>query len=377
MVISRVFAAALGPIALGAVGADGTAHALRGAESIPSTFSEDGYSVVAPSSFMSRCVPEWQAECRRTYGHKALLQQKLCETHLDRNYVKIRTMFPQHDILRRWAQYKPWVDFDRGWFAANLPRFTKTGFKKAKLPDELHRPIQDWYRRSRAWSQPESSQPAFGFNCNTGYDNDDWVTTPPRELTEGVRDHIQQLLKEWTGQNVNENTAMYGIREYHRGSICGLHVDAHETHAFSAIYQVDQLGMDKPWASNYVTHSGEEGREYLLPGEILLYESASSLHGRAEALAGDEFANMFFHFRSPEWVPAVRKMMETFYWPDRQKHEQEHGRLVTSAEPEQKDLDSDDECFEIRDRKVALMQEGRFTEPPPAVASHLRDGDDL
>merc|ERR1719238_1704296 len=110
-------------------------------------------------------------------------------------------------------------------------------------------------------------------NCNDGHDNDDWRVDPDDGVLNAVSQYVMQQLKEWTGQNVNEQTSVYGVREYHRGSICGLHVDNTETHAFSAIYQVDQRGMDEPWASDYVTHQGEEGKAYLQPGEVLLYES--------------------------------------------------------------------------------------------------------
>ena len=213
------------------------------------------------------------------------------------------------------ARYKAWKDFDRGWLSANIPKYTPTGFHKMKLPESLHKAVQDSYHRARGRSRPEPSQPAFGLNCNTGYDNDDWIVHGDSSAQEAVSNFIMQQLKEWTGQNVNERTSLYGVREYHRGSICGLHVDNTETHAFSAIYQVDQRGMDEPWASSYVNHAGEEGEIFLEPGEILMYESASSLHGRHKPLKGDEFANIFFHFRSPEWAPTIKKIMGSTYWP--------------------------------------------------------------
>ena len=81
-----------------------------------------------------------------------------------------------------------------------------------------------------------------------GYDNDDWIVsfTPKsaedRKTFQAVQRWIQKQLAEWTGEDVNELTAIYGARQYHRGSICGMHTDAHETHAFSAIYQLDQQG---------------------------------------------------------------------------------------------------------------------------------------
>merc|ERR1711957_849865 len=115
------------------------------------------------------------------------------------------------------AKYKAWKDFDRGWLSANVPRFTPTGFQKVKLPESLHKAVTDAYLRGRSFSRPEMSQPAFGMNCNTGYDNDDWVVNPDYDVLKSVENFIMKELQKWTGQNVNEKTAVYGIREYHRG----------------------------------------------------------------------------------------------------------------------------------------------------------------
>jgi hypothetical protein len=40
------------------------------------------------------------------------------------------------------------------------------------------------------------------------------------------------------------------------------------------------------------------------PGELVLYESAKCMHGRQEALKGEMYANIFFHYRptgDPKW----------------------------------------------------------------------------
>ena len=52
------------------------------------------------------------------------------------------------------------------------------------------------------------------------------------------------------GQAVTQLSAVYGPRQYHRGSICAMHTDRADTHAFSAIYQLDQRGMDEPWGAD-------------------------------------------------------------------------------------------------------------------------------
>ena len=86
----------------------------------------------------------------------------LCDTHLDRNYVKIRTLVPPTDILKQWEWDRARRDYDIGWVRSAFPKFSKNGFKYLKLPLTLHAKMKDWYKRNRRNSQPESSQPAFG-----------------------------------------------------------------------------------------------------------------------------------------------------------------------------------------------------------------------
>jgi hypothetical protein len=230
-----------------------------------SGFKEENFLCDAEEGFIQKCVPKWQQECRRTYAHNKALQGKLCETHLDRNYVKIRTMIPQKTILEQWQWDKARRDYDVGWVRHEFPKFSKTGGhylkfgEEGSLPAALHAKLKDWYARAGPQSQPEMSQPAFGYNCNTGHDNDDWVVVY-NPLTESdtkafaqLKEWIRKQLSKWLGEDVNENTAVYGAREYHRGSVCGMHTDAMQTHAFSAIYQLDQFGMDEPWGLDYVS----------------------------------------------------------------------------------------------------------------------------
>lgn len=335
-------------------------------------FVEDNYACSADAGFVSKCVSEWQEECRETYHNNTEMQEQLCESHLDRNYVRIRTLIPPDDILDQWKWDKKRRDFDEGFFRSHLPKYTETGAKLTKMPDHLHKGMRSWLERHRTTSRPETSRPAFGIHCNTGHDNDDWVipytssSKEDQEVFAGVKEWIRLQLAEWTGQEVNELTAIYGARQYHRGSICGMHTDNIQTHAFSAIYQLDQRGMEEPWALDYVTHDGKEGRVFLKEGEVNLYESATLLHGRRDPLKGDEFTNIFFHFRSPQWLPVVNKMLEG-YWDNRHKFESATGTRLTSladAPKKKKRYSANDQCIALRSRSTPLMVEGHFMDMP-------------
>jgi hypothetical protein len=90
---------------------------------------------------------------------------------------------------------------------------------------------------------------------------------------------------------------VYGIREYHRGVVLKRHVDRVQSHVLSAILNIAQEGMDSQWCLTIQDHHGEEHEVVLLPGEMLLYESAALVHGRPYPLDGELYANAFVHFR--------------------------------------------------------------------------------
>ena len=132
------------------------------------SFHEENFLCDADDGFVNRCVPKWQEECRNSYAHNPELQTQLCETHLNRNYVKIRTLVGEQDILQQWKWDKARRDYDVGFFRSHFPKFTPTGVSHLKMPADLHSKMKLWLDRNRHSTRPESSQPAFGINCNTG-----------------------------------------------------------------------------------------------------------------------------------------------------------------------------------------------------------------
>ena len=82
-------------------------------------------------------------------------------------------------------------------------------------------------------------------------------------------------------------------------------------------------------SQDYVTHKGDAQRVFMEPGDVVLYEGASMLHGRKDPLEGDQFTNVFFHFRSPNWLPAVQAKLDK-YWDTRGAYEKAAGKGLTS-----------------------------------------------
>lgn len=110
-----------------------------------------------------------------------------------------------------------------------------------------------------------------------------------RKIWGAARDTIQ----EWTGEELTD-CSLYGIRVYTEGSILATHVDRMPL-VSSAILNVDQ-DVDEPWPIEVYAHDGKAYNITMEPGDMVLYESHSVLHGRPFPLKGRYYANIFIHF---------------------------------------------------------------------------------
>jgi prolyl 4-hydroxylase len=110
-----------------------------------------------------------------------------------------------------------------------------------------------------------------------------------RHIWDAARDTIQ----EWTGEELTD-CSLYGIRVYTEGSVLATHVDRMPL-VSSAILNVDQ-DVDEPWPIEVIGHDGMAYNVTMEPGDMVLYESHSVLHGRPFPLKGRFYANIFIHF---------------------------------------------------------------------------------
>jgi len=110
-----------------------------------------------------------------------------------------------------------------------------------------------------------------------------------RNIWNAARDTLQ----EWTQEELTD-CSLYGIRVYTEGSILATHVDRMPL-VSSAILNVDQ-DVDEPWPIEVYAHDGKAYNITMEPGDMVLYESHSVLHGRPFPLKGRFYANIFIHF---------------------------------------------------------------------------------
>ncbi|MEN0006383.1 MAG: 2OG-Fe(II) oxygenase [Bacteroidota bacterium] len=180
----------------------------------------------------------------------------------------------------------------------DIPAYTATGFKKMPIPKSLYYRILFYYYEGR-----EQARPEFDPNGNdevNKFISSQEVRYPTEmiwlsdEMKSIIFDQLQDTLSSWSGKEL-ERTYCYGIRSYKRGAQLIKHIDGYTTRIISAILNIDQK-VDEPWALQIDDHNGVEHEVYLAPGEMVLYESATLMHGRVKPFNGDYFTNLFVHY---------------------------------------------------------------------------------
>jgi hypothetical protein len=95
-------------------------------------------------------------------------------------------------------------------------------------------------------------------------------------LKQHIWNAARDTISEWTGQQLAE-CSLYGIRVYHEGAMLAPHVDRLPL-VSSAIINVDQ-DVDEPWPLEVIGHDGIAVNITMEPGDLVLYESHSIIHG--------------------------------------------------------------------------------------------------
>ena len=111
-----------------------------------------------------------------------------------------------------------------------------------------------------------------------------------------IWDETRDMLGEWTGMDGAElsPTSLYGVRVYTEGAVLAPHVDRNPL-VLSAIINVAQ-DVDEPWPLEVYGRDGKAVNVTMEPGDVVLYESHSIIHGRPFPLRGRHYANVFVHF---------------------------------------------------------------------------------
>mmetsp|Transcript_35256 Transcript_35256/g.51801 ORF Transcript_35256/g.51801 Transcript_35256/m.51801 type:complete len:460 (+) Transcript_35256:63-1442(+) len=183
---------------------------------------------------------------------------------------------------------------------ASVRNYTDLGFRKIRTPSKAFKMLQQFWEDNKHSAKTEE-WPGRGYT----YTNN-WIIPSQmlsvedaslkgggaqlrHEIWNAAKDTVQQ----WTGQKLRP-TSLYGIRIYKEGALLAPHVDRMPL-VSSGIINVAQ-DVDEEWPLEVYAHDGKVYNVTMQPGDMVLYESHSILHGRPFALKGRFYANVFVHF---------------------------------------------------------------------------------
>ena len=181
---------------------------------------------------------------------------------------------------------------------ATQVNYTEIGFKKLRAPEAVWKPLIAFWNENRQKEKAEQ-WPRGNTYVNNWEAPSYMVNFEDKSLRGGfdvkkmIWDGAKPILEEWTGKQLTP-TSLYGVRVYKEGAVLATHVDRLPL-VTSAIIQVDQ-DLDEPWPVEVYSHDGKAHNVTMKPGDMVLYESHTVLHGRPHPLKGRFYANVFVHF---------------------------------------------------------------------------------
>mmetsp|Transcript_20738 Transcript_20738/g.29567 ORF Transcript_20738/g.29567 Transcript_20738/m.29567 type:complete len:453 (+) Transcript_20738:31-1389(+) len=181
----------------------------------------------------------------------------------------------------------------------SMVNYTDLGFKKIRCPEKVFQLLKEFWEKNKDKRKVEGW--GLGNTYTNSFEKPSYLVSVQDEDLDGGGQYLydqiasaaQETIQEWTGRNLR-STSVYGIRIYEEGAILAPHVDRLPLIS-SAIVNVDQ-DLDEPWPLEVYGHDGMAHNVTMEPGDMVLYESHSVIHGRPFPLIGKFFANVFIHF---------------------------------------------------------------------------------
>ncbi|KAG7347910.1 ankyrin repeat domain protein [Nitzschia inconspicua] len=181
----------------------------------------------------------------------------------------------------------------------SMVNYTDTGFKKIKAPTELFQLLKTHFDRNHA-KMKEEKWPKGNIYVNHWASPTYMISVEDTEMEGGSLDlknkvwnAAKPVVEAWTGMELKP-TSQYGIRVYTEGAILNPHADRLPL-VSSAIVNVAQ-DVDEDWLLEVYDRDGNAVNVTMEPGDMVLYESGSLIHGRPFPLKGRYYANIFIHF---------------------------------------------------------------------------------
>ena len=164
---------------------------------------------------------------------------------------------------------------------AGMRNYTKLGFAKIRAPEEIFSLLAKFWEENGHSAETEwkvintyhnmwTSPPKLAYIENT------LLSGGGSALANRIVDASRKVMEEWTGQHL-VLCSVFGIRSYFNDSILAPHVDRNPL-VTSAIINVAQ-DVDEDWPLEVWGHDGKPYNITTKPGDMVLYESHSILHG--------------------------------------------------------------------------------------------------
>ena len=193
-----------------------------------------------------------------------------------------------------------------------MQNYTTIGFQKTKAPKDLMRLLKNFFREniSDIMEDPQSFEKWHPGDTHTNH----WksstkmirVDNPNHKgggmpLKNKIWDAAHNMLQTWiqaeSPAKINlQPASLYGIRVYGEGAVLAPHVDRLPLVTSAIINVAQDLDGGEPWPLEVYGHDGVAYNVTLEPGDMLLYESHSVIHGRPFPFQGKYYANVFIHF---------------------------------------------------------------------------------
>jgi prolyl 4-hydroxylase len=183
-----------------------------------------------------------------------------------------------------------------------IPNYTKVGFEKRQLPPELFAQIVQFYTQHGSARSDEFVEGGFIHHADPDASSrSSSLTDLSTELRQAIHATLKPLLETWCGQTL-EPTYVYGIRSYHHQAVLKMHRDRLDTHIISAIINVSQR-VNQDWPLCIEDNAYRSHELLCQPGDMVFYEGGRLLHGRPKPLDGQDYANIFCHFKPVNYAP--------------------------------------------------------------------------
>lgn len=185
---------------------------------------------------------------------------------------------------------------------AHQHNYTEMGFKKLQAPEEIYKPLKEFFEANKARKKlemwPRGNTYVNNWHTPTYMVNFEDPRFQPDgyQLKESTWNKVRPIIEEWTGTKLKPSS-LYGVRIYENEAVLATHVDRLPL-VSSCIIQIDQ-DIDEPWPIEVIAHNGKAYNVTMKPGEMVLYESHTVLHGRPFPMKGRSYANVFVHY-NPE-----------------------------------------------------------------------------